>query len=132
MNRFKYTPIAVALTLAAGSALAASPAAQLPATEHQAEALVPDALSVKQKAPVQPDTQQGMPVTAHQQDVLKRFDKADTNRDGMLSRNEYRVHMESAAAHHYNKGLHVPETHGADSSGPRDRTEADNRGNPVR
>ena len=89
MNRFKYTPIAVALTLAAGSALAASPAAQLPATEHQAEALVPDALSVKQKAPVQPDTQQGMPVTAHQQDVLQSFNQADTNGDGMVGPSDF-------------------------------------------
>ncbi len=131
MNRFKYTPIAVALTLAAGTALAASPAAQLPATEHQAEALEADALNVEQKSATRPDTKQGMPVTEHQQDVLKRFDAADTNRDGMLSRNEYRVHMESAAASHYNKSLHKPETHGTDSSGPRDRTEAENRDNPV-
>ena len=103
MNRFKYTPIAVAMTFAAGTALAASPGAQLPATEHQAEALAADALSVKQKSPEQPDTQQGMPVTAHQQDVLKRFDEADTNGDGMLSRNEYRAHMESAAASHWKR-----------------------------
>lgn len=131
MFRFRYTPVALALTFTTGTTLAASPGAQLPATGHQADALAADALNVKQKSPKQADTQHGMPVTAHQEGVLKRFDEADTNRDGMLSRDEYRVHMESAAASHYHKGLHDPEAHGADSSGPRDRTAAANRDNPV-
>lgn len=131
MKGIHYTPLALVLTFTAGTALAATPTTNLPATEHQAGALAADAVTVKQKNPMPTDTQQGMPVTMHQKDVLKRFDAADTNRDGVLSRDEYRVHMESAAAAHYSKGLHAPEAHGADASGPRDRTEAENRTQPV-
>jgi len=131
MKRFNFTPIAIALTLATGTSLAASPGTQLPATEHQADALRPDALNIEPQAPLRPDTQQGMPMTAHQQDVLQSFNQADTNGDGMLSRDEYRLHIVSAAARDYSEGLHDPEAHGADASGPRDRTAAEHRDNPV-
>ncbi len=64
------------------------------ATQHQADTI---------KQPITPTavpavpTEQGMPVTKHQAEVLAGFDAADANRDGMLDRSEYDKHIQDRA-----------------------------------
>lgn len=124
-KQYKLTPIAFALTFAAGASLAANTAEQLPATPHQAEVID----EIKPKS-VDTPTAAGLPASPHQEDVLKAFDSADKDGDGALSREEYQ-NMQSTAAQNYNKSLHATEQHGADASGPRDRQEEEGRSNPV-
>tara|TARA_R110002096_G_scaffold46310_21_gene123592 strand:- start:10976 stop:11368 length:393 start_codon:yes stop_codon:yes gene_type:complete len=117
----------VALLMATATCGDAIAAEQLPATPHQAEAID----GVERERVQRPDTAKRMPVTEHQQDVLREFEEADTNRDGNLTKEEYAAYMERRAAVMYNASLQKPETPGVETAGPRDRHAAEGGDKPL-
>lgn len=101
---------------------------RLPATPHQDEA---SRGIDKKAAPGTASAQAGMASSKHQEEVLRQFAEADTNRDGSLSKDEYAAYMENRAARAYWGNMQAPEDHGTETAGPRDRTAADADEKPV-
>ncbi len=127
MNRHTATGSLTLAIVIGGACVLPAAAAQLPASPHQANAIE----DVTPKAAPPASVTSGLSASEHQELALRQFEAADTNQDGMLSKDEYSRYMTARAAQMYAHDLHAPERHGADARGPRDRTASDADAAPV-